>query len=292
MLAVLVPLAGAMGAYNRAVTGSPLQMPYLLYTRQYDRAPIFLFQRALPSPGYRNREMRDFYDGWQIGYFREQRASLASVARETMHKAVKITLTFWAFPVFLAAIGALRLDAPARTALAICLLFLLALLPETWMNPHYAAPVAPLIFALALMGLRRLRWRPFGLPLGRRIIGAIPVLCAAPFLYAAATRDHADPEHDWAKARARIERVLTASLGGTGARSLVVVRYGPGHSCHHEWVYNGAELNTAPVIWAREMPGGVNRRLLDYYKDRRAWLLVVGETGPYRLSRYPANEGE
>jgi hypothetical protein len=36
-------------------------------------------------------------------------------------------------------------------------------------------------------------------------------------------------------------------------RHLVIVRYGPRHSEHDEWVYNEAEIDGARVLWARDM---------------------------------------
>jgi hypothetical protein len=42
-----------------------------------------------------------------------------------------------------------------------------------------------------------------------------------------------------------------------------------------EWVYNRADIDNQQVVWAREMDPAENRRLLNYYGDRQAWLLPV-----------------
>ena len=69
--------------------------------------------------------------------------------------------------------------------------------------------------------------------------------------------------------RAQIE----TSLGGSGAKHLVMVRYAPGHVLGQEWIYNAADIDAAPVVWAEDMDTAANTRLFDYFKDRRVWLL-------------------
>ena len=55
---------------------------------------------------------------------------------------------------------------------------------------------------------------------------------------------------------------------------MIVVRYDPdNHNIHDEWVYNGAEIDNAKVLWARELDPAQNARLLAYFKDRQIWLV-------------------
>jgi hypothetical protein len=66
---------------------------------------------------------------------------------------------------------------------------------------------------------------------------------------------------------------LIANLQRQGGRHLIVVRYTPTHFIHAEWIYNDADIDGSPVVWARDMGEEKNRELLDYYKDRQVWLL-------------------
>jgi len=81
---------------------------------------------------------------------------------------------------------------------------------------------------------------------------------------------------------------ILASLEQDRERHLVLVRYSSWHHPYNEWVYNGADIDGAKVVWAREMDAVRNRELLAYFKDRRAWLLEA-DAGPPRLTPNPVS---
>ena len=90
-------------------------------------------------------------------------------------------------------------------------------------------------------------------------------------------------ETGWQYERARI----AAELGRSGRRHLVIVRYVPTYPLKYEWVYNGTDINTAPVVWAREMDAESNARLLAHFRDRQVWL-VEPDHREARRAPYPA----
>jgi hypothetical protein len=78
----------------------------------------------------------------------------------------------------------------------------------------------------------------------------------------------------WAEERQR----LHDQLKSTGDQHLILVRYRPGHNVHHEWVFNGADLEHAPVLWARSWRSDLDQQLVDHYQGRRRmWLLELDE---------------
>ena len=136
-----------------------------------------------------------------------------------------------------------------KFALGVCGLLLAVLLTETWTYPHYAAPATSLVILLLVEALRQARiakWR--GLPIGKSLVrGVLPMLLISaivPFALAQPLK-----QSGWHLERARLLNALEQRPG----RHLVIVRYGPGHSPHQEWVYNRADIDGARVVWARGM---------------------------------------
>jgi hypothetical protein len=82
---------------------------------------------------------------------------------------------------------------------------------------------------------------------------------------------------------------LTAELDSTAGQHLVMVRYRKNHDYHMEWVYNGAEIDSAKILWARELDAAQNERLLEYFKDRQIWLYQPDEMDKkiQQLKPYP-----
>jgi hypothetical protein len=68
-------------------------------------------------------------------------------------------------------------------------------------------------------------------------------------------------------------------------RHVIVVRYTRNLSPREEWVYNRADIGEADVVWARDMGERENRKLSEYFRDRRIWLLEPGDD-PDRLQLY------
>jgi hypothetical protein len=82
--------------------------------------------------------------------------------------------------------------------------------------------------------------------------------------------------------RASVQQRLSARPG----RHLAIVRYAPEHHpLSVEWVYNAADIDGARVVWAREMSPAEDRKLIDYFKDRKVWLVEPDSTPP-KVSPY------
>ena len=78
-------------------------------------------------------------------------------------------------------------------------------------------------------------------------------------------------------------QVIAEKLAQTPGKHLIMVRYGPEdeHNIHDEWVYNGAEIDNAKVVWARELDAAQNAKLLAYFKDRSVWLVTPDNDNTY-----------
>ena len=138
--------------------------------------------------------------------------------------------------------------------------------------PHYIAPVVPLLVFLTLAGLKALhawRWR------GTRIGTALAALVVLAHLgyggRAIGKRIAGGPLESWAKDRLEMIERLEAQ----GGEHLVLVRYGPERERNKEWIYNAADIDASPVIWARDLGPEGNRELLAYYPERTLWRVDV-----------------
>jgi hypothetical protein len=74
--------------------------------------------------------------------------------------------------------------------------------------------------------------------------------------------------------RARILNTIVRQY--PGEKQLFVVKYLPGHNVQWEWVYNGPDIDAQQVVWARDLGAEKLPKLLEYYKDRRKWVIEVG----------------
>lgn len=270
-----------MGFYFWRVTGNPLRMPYQINRETYWMAQAFLWQSPRPGVQYRHEEMRGFYETWLQAQVRQRssfRGFLDGVARK-----FGITWLFYLGPLLsLSLIGFTRaaLDRRIRLLLVTGGMSMLALMAESWFFPHYVAPFTGLIYALWLQSLRHVRfWRWRGKSTGLSLVLAIPIVSMALFVLAVITLPAIPVQgksfRSWCCAQTGpSERSrLLADLAARGGRHLVITRYGPDHDLHSEWVYNEADIDNAQVVFARDMGSIKNIPLIQYFKDRKVWLL-------------------
>jgi len=146
--------------------------------------------------------------------------------------------------------------------------------------PHYLAPVAPLLWLLFLQGWKSLRaqrqiaWRIIGLAAvaGQLVVGGWA------WWGWVSTPQRLD---GWQHRRHRFETLLQSKPGP----DLVLVSYGPDHSFHKEWVYNAADIDKSPVVWARSLSPAADRQLVAYFDARNVWRVEADEMPP-RLEPY------
>jgi hypothetical protein len=165
--------------------------------------------------------------------------------------------------------------------------FFAALLLVNWTFFHYAAPVFGLFFFSAIQCMRHIRtWRWRRKPVGLFLARGSVVLCVVSVLTTGRDVAAQFPDGWWDQ-----RRQIIARLHRDGGRHLVVIRYGPNVAntpsfAYRDWTRNGPDIDGQEIVWARDMDTEHNRRLLDYYKDRHAWLLDVDISGT-KLLPYP-----
>jgi hypothetical protein len=290
LIVLLSAFAAATGYYYSRVTGSPFRMTYQVNRETYATAPYFLWQKPRPEPVYNHKVMRDFYR-WELTQFEENR-TLVGALRRTRDKVASawqfylgpaLSLPLLAFPWILR-------DRRMRFPLTALAVFVAGLTPQTWTLPHYFAPATALLYLVLLQCMRHMRlWKGRHSAQGPAAVRMVVMVCCAVFiLRIAAAITHTAIEPAWP--RGNLDRAAIAQqLKHKPGYHLVLVRYEPGygveHVPDHEWVSNAADIDSAKIVWARDMGASQNQELLNYFRGRQVWLLN-GDQSPPRLEPY------
>ena len=177
-----------------------------------------------------------------------------------------------------------------RYPLIACGILLIALMSESWGMPHYAAPATGLLFLIIVQCTRHLALLDVegskAWPLSDTRNSVVVI-----WHFDFAGCDCRSTPGCAKKLAAR----KSCSSGGTQSfakhtpgKHLVIVDYGPRHDVKQEWIYNLADIDASPVVWARDMGEHDNQELLQYFSDRKVWRLQADETPP-KLSPYLAS---
>jgi hypothetical protein len=73
LLALVIPAIFALGAYNRAITGSAVKSPYMLHEEQYQESPPLLFLPQRPQITYSSYWLGFYYDVHEMQPYLQQR---------------------------------------------------------------------------------------------------------------------------------------------------------------------------------------------------------------------------
>jgi hypothetical protein len=281
---ILLLAGGMMARYNWRVTGHATLPPYAYDARLHDRAAMFVWQTPKPPIHYDNAEMENFYNQYERLAYDRSWATFKSVFQDKWEHC-SLAFLWPACWLLVPGIFFLYRDARFRLLLFTLLAVLFGYCLVVWPGPHYLAPATAIVFATLVQSIRHLRTirifrRPIGAALSRVIVLAL--LFDVTQLVAQRLGD----SQGWGGWGLSDRADLLHELESTPGKHVVLVRYGPDHSVHEEWVFNSADIDASKVIWARDLPGEVNDQLLRYYPDRTIWL-ATPDTGEVSMFRPP-----
>ncbi|MEP6717053.1 MAG: hypothetical protein ABJC09_15895 [Terriglobia bacterium] len=280
MAFALVFAIGVIGLcyYNNAVTGHPLDPPYLAYRRQYGVPQSYWWQPAITISHFANNQLaanyRDQLDHWR------QRYSAAALWNSTWRRA----RDFWRFfigpfatPALLFA-GLLFRRQKLRPWLWISALFILDHATYHAWYPQQSAPETVLIVLLLVECWRSLRaWqrpRGYGIALTRSLtaafIAAILLLSVGHIFLHRLPR----PIHDiWASLVPESDprEAVIERLNGLPGKHLVFIYYRSSQLRYDEWVFNEADIPNSRIVFARAISPESDRILAAALPGRDLW---------------------
>jgi hypothetical protein len=274
--------AACTGYYCHRVTGE-FAFPWVVYWRQWSICPPFLFGKPNYSVHYQFRDQLLYNRDYEMIPYISSRTQ-GNFVTELAVKGIYQWL-FFVFPALtLALIGLIPTLRASKYRLLVCTLAFACpcFLAETWLQAHYVAVAAGILYLILLNGLRwmrvRARHNDVWLKLLRGTLAAVIVMFLVRLMVV--PEDTFPP--NWASQTGDIpgyddiHRTMEAKPG----KQLVIVRYRPDHFWGYSWINNGYDIPTQHVIWARDTePGESNLPLLCAFKDRQVWLLVPPEKG-------------
>jgi hypothetical protein len=140
-----------------------------------------------------------------------------------------------------------------------------------WMRISYMAPIAGLLLMLVGLGLQRIdRWQFKNEPLGRVLVRAIVVTHVIVGVFSLVNFSRATSRSAFVQ-----RNQLIHDLRAQGGGHLVLVKYGKGHAPTSEWVYNDADIDASPVVFARSLGAAEDEQLLAYFSTRKVWRLDI-----------------
>ncbi|HEY7335790.1 MAG TPA: hypothetical protein VH639_12965 [Bryobacteraceae bacterium] len=280
---VALPLAFAMTAlagwvmwYQWRVTGNPFLSPYILHQRIYGTPQPMLWQPpVLQAPGVNDyRDIADVFH-WQL----EAHQAGFSWSREGLRLQA-----FWQFYLQpLLTLPLLFLPSVLRKPrMPVLLLSAIALLAGNAMYPffytHYAAPLCGLMILFVVIGMRHLRALRIGSRrVGRKAFRGLLLMIAAGTI-ATTLGGMLEPQFVSATITPRGE--ILKQLKAHGGKHLVLVRYSPEHEFHYGVVFNDADIDRSPVVWARRTDPAGDKLLANYFRDRDSWFFNPDESPP------------
>jgi hypothetical protein len=265
----------AMGYYNQCITGNAFSAPYNKYETTYSNSPNFVWEKIRPQPEFSNKTMAVFNEEYCLKNHHDHlkfTTRLLEIRKNISF--VFVSNPFYNIPLFC---SLLLLISGERWMMFIyfnVIVFWVLTTLSFWSSTYYTSVLVGLYAIMLTQGLRVLsffriqrRKRP-----GRLLV--ISFLYIALLLCVQNVKSSTPVYvYRWAEVR----QGIINNLQKTNKKHLIIVRYGQAHNFLDEWVYNEADIDHASVVWAHEMQNVQDQELIEYFKDRQAWLLDIKE---------------
>jgi hypothetical protein len=266
--------------YDYRVTGKPLRMPYQEYFAQYETVPPLIVMPIQPTKVFRHFDLEFLDEVWARTQNQKARSwQLPAMRAADLYQTAGVLFgdPLWLVVLLPGLVTVWLLAKPMRLLVVLAGILVAGAAIELIFYAHYAAPFTAVLLILLVRSLRYLRaWAvrnlPGGKAAGRFVILALcgsvigmGLAAQAVRVYLGGTPDRIQPVN------ARKGSVENDLLENHPGRHVIFVRYTGTQSPHAEWIYNLADIDAQPVIWAQDM-GAENGKLIAYYPGRSFWM--------------------
>ena len=265
---VALPALGITLLGNKRITGDWMTLPYSLSQYQYGVPATLTFQaNAVPHRALTPQQEMDYK--MQLAFRNSEHETVSSYLQRLLYRTRYYRFYFYP-PLYIALLAFLVRNRDWWLPGTV-LLFALGTNFFPAFQYHYLAAIVCLFVLMSVRGLEALPG-----PAARALV----FLCVAQFAWAYGTGSIAQTNP-----QKRIE--VANDVAAIKGKLLIFVRYLPGHIFQQEWVYNAADIDASRVVWARDLGEPGNRKLRQYYPDRKV-LLLEPDTQPPTLTPYVA----
>ncbi len=291
--ALVLASVGALLLYCKAVTGDPLRTPYAANQAAYGW-PLGLPWFHARDVKLRDVELQRYYDYERQAH--DRNSSLIGELKFSTQKAQTLWRFYFgpALSIPLVMLGAVWRSRRMRCLFLAAGCTLLLALVQFVSLPHYAAPAAAAILAILVECMRRLhRVRRYGRPIGLQLVLAAPVIMVLILALRIGLQKvnlpftQANNFESWCCVQPgnQGKAQILAMLEKAGGKHLVIVKAKNDPNNFLQWIYNAADIDASPVVWARDLGPEENRSLVQYFQGRTVWL-VDPNVQPARITPY------
>jgi hypothetical protein len=273
-----------LGMYFQRVTGSPFVTTYQISQKTYGW-PMGLAWTPPPKIEHRHIELQRYYE-YELGEREKVDGPIDFIEYLTFR--VQEYWRFFVGPILTIPLVMLGRVWRRRRILFLALAgALAAVLLEGASSPHYLAPATAVIVAILVECIRHLRatrrldiaWLPAAMALVLVLrIGAQ----AAGLPYTQALNFQSwccRVEGNLNKSR------IAAELSKSPGKHLVFVETKTDPYNLFQWIYNDADIDGSPIVWARDLGRERDAQLSGYFHDRDVWI-VDPNVEPATCRRY------
>lgn len=293
--AIIILTLALMSYYFKRCTGSASTLPYVVYVHTYGTAPEFPWQRLNTGIHYRHPSMAYAQLSWPVQQYERARHDIVGhlllwILKGGIFFAGPILLLPWFVLGVILPYGLAVSDLGHKAALLIkiCLFTAVGLSLPVFFEDHYAAPACCAFYALEIQAMRRVYiFDRLGKLKGKSLVRYMFLACLILFGirgFSKALHIPSPPEwyRDWESSEGQPSwrSVVESKLLHEPGQHLVIVDYTGNEDAHSEWVFNKADIDDSKIVWARNMGPQDNAELVQYFTNRKVWLLESGEQPP------------